>query len=87
MIEDKKYVLKDTSSLIFGLTEFPPTVQSPEDDYAISNGMGIGMRVHMNDVDVDPVIMMDDKQAKVFIKALKTAIRDYRRYKRRIPKW
>lgn len=87
MIDDKKYVLKDSASLIFGLTEFPPTVISPEEDYAISEGMGIGMRVHMNDVEIDPVIMMDAIQAKVLIKALKTAIRDYKKYKRRNLLW
>ena len=83
MSDEKKYVLHDTAGLIFGLTEFPPTLLNPEDDYEISSGVGIGMRVHLSDADVDPVVVMDPSQAKALVKALKFTIKDYRRGRRR----
>lgn len=83
MSDVKRYVLQDTAGLIFGLTEFPPTLLHPEDDYEISSGVGIGMRVHLSDANVDPVVVMDPSQAKALVKALKFTIKEYRRKGRR----
>lgn len=83
MYDDKKYILGDSVGIIFGLTEFPETVLNPEDDYMISNGIGIGMRVHMNDVETDPIVVMDPRQAKELLKGLKKMMREYRRKNRR----
>lgn len=83
MIDDKKYILKDNAGIIFGITDFPTTLQNPDDDYEISNGSCIGMRIHMSDVDIDPVICMDIPQSKALVKALKLSIREYKRKERK----
>jgi hypothetical protein len=45
------------------------------------NPDGIGMLIHMDDVDIDPVIIMDRKQAKELIKALRKSIRRNKRWR------
>ena len=65
MLEGRKYILNLNSGIIFGRATEPE---------------GIGMLIHLDDVEIDPVIIMDKKQAKELIKALKYYIRRSRKW-------
>lgn len=78
MLEGRKYVLNLNSGIIFGNTTYPENV-SP---LVVEQPDGIGMLIHMEDVDIDPVIIMDRRQAKELIKALKLSIRRNRKWLR-----
>lgn len=79
MLEGRKYILNLNSGIIFGNTNYPPDVN----ELVEGDKDGIGMLVHMEDVDIDPVIIMDRKQAKELIKALKVSIRRNRIWRRK----
>ena len=85
-LEGRKYVLNLNSGIIFGNTAYPEErvlIENPRYLDFKHDTDGIGMLIHMEDVDIDPVIIMDRRQAKELIKALKYAIRRNRRWKKR----
>ena len=85
MLEGRKYVLNLNSGIIFGNTAYPEErvlIENPRYLDFKHDTDGIGMLIHMEDVEIDPVIIMDRRQAKELIKALKYAIRRNRRWKR-----
>ena len=79
MLEGRKYVLNLNSGIIFGNTKYPP--EANLNGIIDGNPDGIGMLIHMEDVDIDPVIIMDRKQAKELIKALRKSIRRNRKWR------
>lgn len=84
-LEGRKYVLNLNSGIIFGNTAYPEErvlIENPRYLDFKHDIDGIGMLIHMEDVEIDPVIIMDRRQAKQLIKALKYAIRRNRRWKR-----
>ena len=80
MLQGRKYILNLNSGLIFGNTKYPS--EASLNGIIEGNPDGIGMLVHMDDVDIDPVIVMDKKQAKELIKALRKAIWRNRKWKK-----
>lgn len=78
MLNGRKYVLGLNSGIIFGNTSYP--AEATLSNIIESKPDGLGMLIHLEDVDVDPVIVMDRKQAKELIKALKDAIRRNRKW-------
>ena len=78
MLEGRKYVLNLNAGIIFGNTKYP--AEANLKGIIDGNPDGIGMLIHMDDVDIDPVIIMDKKQAKELIKALKKSIRRNRKW-------
>lgn len=79
MINGRKYILGLNSGIIFGNTSYP--AEATLSNIIESNPDGLGMLIHLEDVVIDPVIVMDRKQAKELIKALKVAIRRNRKWK------
>ena len=79
MLEGRRYILKETAGLIFGIDRYPEVRLNPDDDYTQFGGLAIGMEVHMEDVEIDPIVLMDSNQAKELIKALKKMRRELRR--------
>lgn len=79
----RKYILKDSCGLMIGLTKFPETLVTPEDDYNIDNGVGYGIRVHFVDIDDDLVVCLDDEQMKQVVKGMKRLRKEYKRRRRR----
>ena len=77
-LDGRKYVLNLNSGIIFGPSAYPEDVPLESSD-----GMGIGMLVHLEDVDIDPVVVMDEVQAKQLVKALKYAIRKHKKDKKK----
>jgi hypothetical protein len=75
MLEGRKYVLGQNCGLIFGKTTYPENTNYMDDNPVEIVGEGIGMLIHMNDVEIDPVIVMNKKQAKALVKALKKSMR------------
>lgn len=75
MMEGRKYVLGLNSGLIFGTDVFPPEATYLGD----VEPNGVAMLVHMEDVDIDPVIVMDETQAKELIKAIKRSMKEARK--------
>ena len=73
IMDGRKYALNINSGIIFGNTKWPEYMS--RDKLVDGNPTGIGMMVHMEDVEIDPVIVMNKKQAKELIKALRYAIR------------
>lgn len=71
-MDGRKYVLGLNSGLIFGTDQFPPEATYLGD----VEPNGVAMLVHMEDVDIDPVIVLDEMQAKELIKAIKRSIRE-----------
>lgn len=80
MLNGRKYVLGLNSGIIFGNTSYP--AEANLSGVIEGNPDGLGMLVHLEDVAIDPVIVMDRKQAKELIKALKVAIRRNRKWKK-----
>lgn len=80
MLQGRKYILNLNSGLIFGNTKYPS--EASLNGIIEGNPDGIGMLVHMDDVDIDPVIVMDKKQAKELIKALRKAIWRNRKWRK-----
>lgn len=80
MLEGRKYVLNLNAGIIFGNTKYP--AESNINGIIYGNPDGIGMLIHMEDVDIDPVIIMDKKQAKELIKALRKSIRRNRGWRK-----
>ena len=80
MLQGRKYILNLNSGLIFGNTKYPS--EASLNGIIDGNPDVIGMLVHMDDVDIDPVIVMDKKQAKELIKALRKAIRRNRKWRK-----
>lgn len=78
MLEGRKYVLNLNAGIIFGNTKYP--AEANLNGIIDGNPDGIGMLIHMEDVDIDPVIIMDKKQAKELIKALRKSIRKNRKW-------
>lgn len=81
MLDGRKYVLNLNAGIIFGKTKYPENVLYYDNAPAVTvDGKdGIGMLIHLEDVEIDPVIVMDKKQAKELIKALRKSIRRNRR--------
>ena len=77
MLDGRKYVLNLNAGIIFGNTKYPEDVVYHDNFQAVTvNGKdGIGMLIHLEDVEIDPVIVMDKRQAKELIKALRASIR------------
>ena len=77
MLDGRKYVLGLNSGIIFGKTSYPENVLYYDNAPAVTVGGkdGIGMLIHLKDVEIDPVIVMNKKQAKELIKALKKSMR------------
>lgn len=85
MLEGRKYVLNLNSGIIFGNTAYPEErvlIENPRYLDFKHETDGIGMLIHMEDVEIDPVIIMDRRQAKELIKALKYAIRRNRKWRK-----
>ena len=80
----RKYILNENSGLIFGIEQYPELRMQPDDAYMDNEGYGIGMLVHLNDVEIDPVLIFDEKQAKELEKALRVHRRKLRKKKRRL---
>lgn len=84
-LEGRKYVLNLNSGIIFGNTAYPEErvlIENPRYLDFKHDTDGIGMLIHMEDVEIDPVIIMDRRQAKELIKALKYAIRRNRKWRK-----
>lgn len=75
MMEGRKYVLGLNSGLIFASDQFPPEAVYLGD----KEKYGVAMLVHMEDVDIDPVIVMDEAQAYELIKAIKRSMKEARK--------
>ena len=85
MLEGRKYILNLNSGIIFGNTAYPEErvlIENPRYLDFKHDTDGIGMLIHMEDVEIDPVIIMDRRQAKELIKALKYAIRRNRKWRK-----
>ncbi len=85
-LDGRKYVLNLNSGIIFGNTSYPEErvlIENPRYLDFKHDTDGIGMLIHLEDVDIDPVIIMDRNQAKVLIKALRHAIRRNRTWNRK----
>lgn len=84
-LEGRKYVLNLNSGIIFGNASYPEErvlIENPRYLDFKHDTDGIGMLIHMEDVEIDPVIIMDRRQAKELIKALKYAIRRNRKWRK-----
>ena len=84
-LEGRKYVLNLNSGIIFGNTAYPEErvlIENPRYLDFKHDTDGIGMLIHMEDVEIDPVIIMDRRQAKELIKALKYTIRRNRKWRK-----
>lgn len=81
MLEGRKYVLNINAGIVFGKTKYPADANLA--GIIQGNLDGIGMLIHMDDVDIDPVIVMDEKQCKALIKAIKKVKRGNRKKWRR----
>lgn len=79
MLNGRKYILGESGGLIFGVDRYPEVRQNPDDDYMEHGGYAIGMLMHLNDTEIDPVMMMNDRQVKELIKGLKKMRRELRR--------
>lgn len=76
MLDGRKYVLGLNSGIIFGKTNYPEnSINYGNIAQVVGGPEGIGMLIHMDDVEIDPVIVMNKKQAKELIKALKKSMR------------
>lgn len=75
MLDGRKYILGQNSGIIFGKTNYPENTVYYDNSPIEIVGNGIGMLIHMEDVEIDPVIVMNKKQAKALIKALKKSMR------------
>lgn len=84
MLVGRKYILNENSGIIFDLEQYPEIRMQPDDAYMDNEGYGIGMLVHLSDVDIDPVLIFNDKQAKELEKALKIYRRKLRKKRRRL---
>ena len=84
MLVGRKYILNENSGLIFDLEQYPEIRMQPDDAYMDNDGYGIGMLVHLNDADIDPVLIFNDKQAKELEKALKVYRRKLRKKRRKL---
>lgn len=84
MLVGRKYILNENSGLIFDLEQYPEIRMQPDDAYMDNEGYGIGMLVHLNDADIDPVLIFNDKQAKELEKALKVYRRKLRKKRRKL---
>ena len=72
-LNGREYALGCNSGIIFSPTSWPEYMSGRLDPK--ESETAIGMLVHMHDVDIDPVIVMNKKQAKELVKALRYAIR------------
>lgn len=79
MLEGRKYVLNETGGLVFGVERYPEVRENPDDDYMEKGGWAVGMQVHLRDAEVDPIMLMNDRQCKELIKAIKRTRRQLRR--------
>lgn len=84
MLVGRKYILNENSGIIFDIEQYPEIRMRPDDEYMDTDGYGIGMLVHLCDVDVDPVLIFNDEQAKELEKALKVYRRKLRKKRRRL---
>lgn len=85
MLDGRKYVLNLNAGIIFGNAKYPENVLYYDNAPAVTvDGKdGIGMLIHLEDVEIDPVIVMDKRQAKELIKALRVSIRRNKHGKRK----
>lgn len=86
MLEGRRYILRETVGIIFGIDRYPEVRENPDDDYMSHGGLAIGMQVHLRDAEIDPIVLMNDIQTKELIRGLKKMRRELRRERRRSQK-
>jgi hypothetical protein len=79
MLDGRHYIVGDNVGVLVDLTRIPDNYILPGDDYMMTRGTAIGVKLHFSDVETDPVLCMTDTDVDSLIKALKVVKKRYRK--------